>query len=602
MTQQEALDVLNKKSRLKDKRFKDRQKKWEDVYYGISLHTTGACPYFQLPMTRGYYYPHGWVCNEYQVLFDYHLMNKHPNEKEESRWYRYSIYRPLTKAPFTRAIQVLSGALFQDSNYSVIIPDKKDEEYINSNIFHGHDLMGYFANVGIKHIIEDPNGLFVRMPVKPWDEQESDRVEVGVFFVQSRHIILLNEDVLFYKDENDYAYLIDKQAIWRFRQGEDKKWVLADNEGYYSHMLGYLPITVAGGEWNTHGYYDSYMDNAKALCDDFISSYSSAQVVDKEASHPFIQVVQTDCPDCQATGWIAGVCRTCDMGADLCKCEGEDYLRFGKRKCGSCGGRGTQSRNPMDWIVVPKEDADKNVDYLKYISPDIGINKHHREVVKELYEQILQSLHLYRTDKAESGAAKAIDQEWLYQFLSKVSNHVFDKVVSDTIRDFIAYRNVRSGEDGVVRPFVYDFTIIKPNQFNIKTPNDLLEDYKQGKEAGLPLVLRDRMAQDFADKAYWGDSILQKKLAVQSAIDPNYAYSIEELASLQVMGAIVREDAIYTVMLPKYLNQIIEDKGKPWFLQATPEDIKKEVDALMPKPNPLTDGLPPSEERTEVIV
>ena len=69
-------------------------------------------------------------------------------------------------------------------------------------------------------------------------------------------------------------------------------------------MFGRLPVTIAGGDWNTQegGFYESYFDKAKAIADEFISSYSAAQMVDKEASHPFIVAAQEDCPDCNGTG------------------------------------------------------------------------------------------------------------------------------------------------------------------------------------------------------------------------------------------------------------------------------------------------------------
>lgn len=597
MTVNEALDLLNNRAKVKDKILKGKLKKWTDVYYGISLHTTGACPYFIKPDGIGKHFPPGYISEHYQLLFDYRLMNKHPNEMPESRWYRYSIYRPLTKSPFSRAIQVLSGAIFQDSNYSIEIPDEKDRDYLYSNVFYGNDLIGYLSSMGIKHIIEDPNGFFIRMPSKPMYEQTGERIEVGIYFVNTKDLVWISENDLLYKTGDClHAYYVDKQSIWRFTLNEKGQYEVTpeDSEGYYAHMLGYLPITVAGGEWNTHGYYDSYMDNAKALCDEFVSTFSAAQVVDKEASHPFIVAAQDDCLDCNGLGKTS-ICNDCRLDKDHCHCSSTDYTRFSMGACSTCGGSGTQSKNPMQWIRVPREDLTNKVDHIKFVSPDIGINKHHREVIDKLTEQILQSLHLYRTDKAESGEAKAIDQEWLYQFLMKISNHIFDKIIYDTIRDIIAYRNV-SSEGGVLRPAVYDFTIIKPNQFRIKTATDLLEEYKTGQESGLPVIIRDRMVQDFTDKSYWGDNVLIKKSAVSSALDPNYTRTVDELMSLATIGAITLDEVKFTQKLPLYLNRVIEDKGEKWFIAADIVEIQKLIDTYKPKPNGLINGLSQGEE------
>lgn len=598
---QTALDIVNTPSKA-NKRTKQKLDKFRNIYYDISLHTTGTCPWFMPLFGGSRVYPSEYICEEYQWRFNNRLMNRHPNEPEESRWYRYSIYRPLTKAPFNRAMQVISGAIFQDSNYHITIEDKADSEYIWGNNFHGSDLIGYMANIGFRHIVEDPNGFFIRMPDKPYSEQNGERVTVKIHFINTRDIIDYGEDyVVFKMPDTDYCFYVDTQTIWRFtNKAGTKQFFIApeDSAGYYAHLFGYLPITVAGGEWNTHGFYDSYLDNARALCDEFVSTFSAAQVVDKEASHPYIQSVQPDCPDCAGIGTI-NLCKSCKATKEDCNCDG-GYTNFYPSKCGKCGGSGSQSRNPMQWINIPKEDADKNVDYIKYISPEIGINAHHREVVKHLEEQILQALHLYRTDKAESGEAKAIDQEWLYQFLTRICNHVFDNIIYDTIRDILAYRNV-SVKDGVLSPAVMPFTIIKPNQFRIKTASDLLEELKVGKESGISMVLRGRMEQDFADKAYAGDEITRRKVWVTAQIDPCANYTIGEMLSLRTMGAISLEDVTFSQRMPMLLNKAIDDKGERWFLTAAPDDVETQLRTYLPKPNDLINGLQQGSTRVDII-
>lgn len=300
MQPNDILAILNKTVRITREHTEALQRK-RDVYYGMSLHTTGACPAFRDLAGGGMIYPQGYYGPEYQRLFDKHLLSRHPRESDATRNWRFSQYRPLTKAPFAQVSEIITGAIFQDSNYTIELQNPADETYIWGNHFCGQDIVNYFAKHGYKNMIEDPNGVLLRVPKYAWYEQWDDRIAVDIWFVHTKDMVLhTDDDLVFLRD--GYAWWVDKQTIWRFAYKPEKQQyyiTAADSKGYYAHMLGRLPVSVAGGEWNTQGYYDSFYSKAKAAADDFVSAYSAAQLVDKEASHPFIVEASTDCPDCK---------------------------------------------------------------------------------------------------------------------------------------------------------------------------------------------------------------------------------------------------------------------------------------------------------------
>lgn len=573
----EVLKLLNGDKKL-DKKQKEKLDQWRGVYYGISLHTTGACPAFKDLATGRQITPSSYYGKEYQNLFDTHLMSRHPREDDDTRSWRYSQYRPLTKAPFGQIINVIAGTIFQDSNYSIEIPDTKDREYIWGNNFNGYDLCGYFANIGIKYMCEDPNGLFVRLPTAPNYEQKGEKVNVKIEFASTKNIVLFDDENLVFKNECEgYAYYLDLNTIWRFNyNSETKKYSLSgeDVNGYYAHMMGKLPVTVAGGIWNSQGFYDSFLDNAKAIADDFIATYSGFQMVDKEASHPFIIAQNEACGTCNGT-------RTEQI--DCISCGGENYEdctscnHTGRRlvSCSDCKGTGKTNVHPGKWMLLEHDELKEGG--VRIVSPDISINKHHKEKVEYLMEIMLKALHLYDTDKSESGNAKAIDQERLYKFISAISNHIFDKLITDSIYDTVSYRNVSVISNGVV-PAKYPLSIIKPTQFQIETAADLLDKYKVSSESNMPLLIRQKIAEDFVDKAYSGDAVMKKKMSVVNALDTLSVYGADEILSLQAAMAITTEDAIFNRMLPKWLNEIIQDKDEQWFVKSPIAEIQKLVD------------------------
>ena len=558
MQPNEVLAILNKTVKLSREMTESLQRK-RDVYYGISLHTTGACPAFRDLSGGGTIYPQGYYGPEYQRLFDKHLLSRHPRENDATRNWRFSQYRPLTKAPFAQITEIITGAIFQDSNYDLNLQDAQDEQYIWGNHFGGHDIVGYFCNVAFRNMVEDPNGILLRIPALPGYAQTDDKLQVDIWFVNTKDIVLLTQDDFVFL-RNGYAWWVDKQTIWRFSyKPEEKKYYLSqeDAHGYYAHMLGRLPISIAGGVWNTQGYYDSYYSKAKAAADDFISAYSAAQLVDKEASHPFIVEASTDCPDCRGLGQVQQDCDSCPNGVELVS-------------CGSCHGSGQISRNPGQHIIVP-QDKLKDGSPIQIVNPDVSINSHHRDVCAQVMSLIIEALHLQKTEEAQSGVAKAIDQERLYKFISNISNHVFDKLITDTLRDIIAYRNAGAVARAVY-PVEYPFRVLKPTQFRIKTSADLLNEYATGKQAGMPVFIRRRMALDFVDKQYSGDALMKKKAQLITQLDSLSVLSIDEITAMRNAGVVSDAELQYSRKLPAAIDALIRDKGEYWFLN-TPNDV-----------------------------
>lgn len=568
MQLKEVLAILNKTAKLPQP-MTERLQRWRNVYYGISLHTTGACPRFRDLSTGRMVYPANYHGEEYQYIFDNYLMSRHPRESEATRNWRFSQYKPLTKAPFGQITGVVQGAIFQDANYTLELTDPQDHAYVWQNRFSGYDIIGYLSNIGLKNIIEDPNGVFLRIPSAPFYEQTSDKVEVDIWFVNTKDMLwFTQDDLIFLRD--GFAYWVDKETVWRFSyKAQDKKYYLAkeDAQGYYAHMMGRLPITIAGGEWNTKGYFDSYFSKAKAAADDFISAYSAAQLVDKEASHPFIVEASTDCPDCDGRGQVQHECESCPSGIELVDCH-------------SCSGSGQISRNPGQRIIVPQEQM-KDGAPIQVINPDVSINTHHREVCKQIMELIAEALHLQRTDAAQSGVAKAIDQERLYKLISAISNDLFDKVLTDSLQDILTYRNSTGlGE--------HTFRIVKPTQFQIKTSADLLAEYNEGTKANMPAFIRQRMALDYIDKQYSGDAVMKRKAELITRMDELSLMSTLELLDLRSANAVTEEAMLYSRKLPIAIDKLIHERGEQWFLHTKDTELEAAIDEVLTDLNTST--------------
>src|SRR5690606_22526512 len=116
---------------------------------------------------------------------------------------------------FGQITEVVTGAIFQDSNYTLDVTDEKDRAYIWGHRFSGYDITGYFANIGFRNMVEDPNGVFLRMPAKPFYEQGDDKLEVDIWFVNTKDMVWFSKSDIIFK-RGGYAWWVNAHTSWRF--------------------------------------------------------------------------------------------------------------------------------------------------------------------------------------------------------------------------------------------------------------------------------------------------------------------------------------------------------------------------------------------------
>lgn len=560
---QGIIDLINDNKFKADKRIVN----WRKVFYGMSLHIRGIRPAF-IDMryeTRPRVTPDYLWCGEYQEIFELYLFSRHPREEEVTRNWRLSQYKPLTKQPFQRAIEVITGAIFQDSGYRIDIPDETDREYIWGNNFEGRDLPSYIVH-SFQNICEDPNGVFLVIPEHSITEL-GEEVEPELKFINSRYILWHTDDEIIYED-GDLRWAVNKFGYFRFRK-EGKVYVNIDPQGYYyAHMLTKVPVITAGGTWNTQGYFDSWLDAAKPLADEFIGAKSAEQLVNKEASHPFIIEVDSECPECHGAKQVS----------IQCDCEGAGCIRCndGYRliNCGTCKGAGVISHNPGQRILAPAQDMSSNL--VQIVNPDVSINQFHVDNNKDMENKILAALHLHFIDQAQSGVAKSKDMETRYQFISRISNDIFDRLIPDMLDHILGLRNV-AVIDGTVRPSTPSYTIVKPSDFQIKTSYDLLEEMKAGQDSKIPSYQLAALLEDYTDKQFAGNEILKKKTKIINQMDVLAVTTIGDMQIMVMNNYASDRDAQLHVQLPRILDKIIRDKGEDWFLSAPFDTIEQQA-------------------------
>lgn len=556
LTIQAALQLIN------DKKPKEHETdwlcRWRDVYYGMSLHIDGARPQYvaHIPGSGDKVVtPPNWFGERYQEIFDVSIFNRHPRESIYARNWRMSVYRAFTQDPFLRIIQVVRGTIFQDGNYSITVEDKADNEYIWGPNFDGNSLVGYVSK-HFQGIAEDPNALFVVVPSAPWYETRGAEVKPTIHFVHTKDIVYISSDEIIYK-RGGLIWLVNKVAIFRFRptDKEGREWVLYDaGNGYYGHNLGRVPYHFAGGQWNSQGFYESWFSAGKNIADDYAGTKSASQMADKEVSHPYVQIGQTDCPDCKGGGQMQ-YCNSCNHNDLVCRCTGDptDTTRYRLGACHKCGGSGRINLNPGEYLQVPLKDMDK--DFVKLVNPDVDINRYHADNARQLFKDLIASLHLYQLDQAQSGEAKKIDLEPRYNFFVTVSNDLFDRLIRGLLVDILAYRNVRQTPLGLA-PAVPPFTMVKPASFKIQTEGELLALFEAAKTSKMPVATQQIHLLDYIDKRYGNNDQLQRQTEIMLYVDPLALFDAAEIEQMVTAGAADQRDWKFHIQFPRLITKL----------------------------------------------
>lgn len=561
---------------------------WRNIYYRMSIHTTGTCPRFRpLRWDRqgGYVLdnalttPAWWISEAYDEIFDTHLLNRYPREPEELRQYRKSVYRPYQAAPLLEAITSLQASIFGESKWGLSISDKADEDYIYGKNFDGKTFVGYFEWM-FKAICEDPNSIFFVVP--KYDRKNTgEKVEPKIMHVPTTEILYITDtEVVFFEpfQDRNYAWWVTETGYFQFKKDGEKGYtpVYGERDGYYAHLLNRMPIHFAGGIWNTLRYYDSYLKPAQAYCDDFVSAHSDVQMVNKEACFPFIQMVQTDCPSCNGHKQIQW-CNSCHHSAATCSCESE-IADISKVSCPKCDGAGYQmSFNPGQRVAVPKEQADQEL--IKIINFDVNINKHLQDTANQIKEGIRASLHQQFIDEAQSGKAKEIDREAEYLYRSMVSNGIWaliDKVLTDVLS--LRHMNIVGGKKVVKLP---KYELTKPTDFALKTEFDLLSEMKEATTAKMPEFVVKKQVEAYVDKVYGSSDVMVKKTAIINEMDAYAVTPMMDKSAMYSSGSITPEQFALSNNLPTMLDTVIRNKTSNWFVNASYDEIQSELQPLI---------------------
>jgi len=489
----------------------------------VQIHSTGARP--------SYYSQNLLVVPEtyqqkFDMMFKQRLLNRHPNEADGHYNWRLSVYAPVAKELFDKFLNMCKGSILQPNNFS-INADEATMQYLSDTKIH-HELSEM-----IEFIMENPYGYFA--VIIEGEREMNEEPEPEMVCIPAENILMRDKDSVAFTYEGNIYYLNEfiQAEITNIKTGEYIE---------YQHNFDDTPC------WK---YHNSFMQPFQFWADLLVRNMNDDEAVTKHYSYPKIQQVLSECPTC------LGQKRILDTTAPPLE-NGAPVLR----ECTSCRGSGYITNNPGDYITVAEETIQRNggtmPDYVRFITPDIGIPEFHLKRWQVFYQRTEQSLFLRPVNEGvQSGEAKQEDRKDQYIFLQSISNFLFEQVEKG-LKYISMYVNV-SNEPGPI-------SVVMPKQFDLMSDSDLVNEFADlQKKTDDPQTLGELNLA--VNNKVFRDNSLQKRISdVLYFADTLYGISGEALKMKYLSGIYTDAEKILHEKGYKLLVNMARDMGEEAFL------------------------------------
>ena len=115
--------------------------KWQLNYLLMTLHTRAIMPsHEKINLLRGVWHKSTY---EYDQIFESRIFNRHPNTTHERYEWQKSIYQPLSKFYFDKAIARLKGVISKD--FYIQVANEATNEALSQKRFAGYNFNVFFT-------------------------------------------------------------------------------------------------------------------------------------------------------------------------------------------------------------------------------------------------------------------------------------------------------------------------------------------------------------------------------------------------------------------------------------------------------------------------
>lgn len=498
-----------------------------------------------------------------------------PREDPEIRNYRLESYEPTTKSTAEKGVS-LTNKIFNPKLYGIQPADGEAGELlfnysmVEYPVF--NSIVNFLSEYGLKKTLGDPNGIFLVEPyVNPASATErimpyvqcygSDTIHLagdGYFLVFIRY--QESEDK---KEKRWYYKYVDRSAIYNFYLGttNTKDFYLVE-ESLYPHNFEQVPAWPLGGTYNQKaGHY-----KGETLFESFffpaVPFWNKAICAESDLDGAFISHLHPQkwevADECEFVMHSDGMDYACQGGYIY-----NPKVKGGKSVCGNCGGTGRKSvKGPYQTYQVTRDKlSDPNGNTLNqppagYIDVPTEATKMLDERVDKLLEKGLSALNMDIINKIgnnQSGEAKAYDRTELFDFLGKVRDLFYDKHLKNIFYFFARYMFINQ-DTANIEP-----TVIKPNDFDIFTTQELTDQLKVAKDSMMNPSYQRVKQMDVQNKEFQQHPELLQGLNLIVELDPFAEISQADIDLMLASSTASKTDVIIHNNINAFVRRALEE-------------------------------------------
>jgi hypothetical protein len=527
-----------------------------------------------------------------------------PREEAETKAYRLAIYQPTTKATAEKAVSIVSK-IFNPSLYSIQwksnnTSSEKLMKYSMENYPEYNSVTAFIQQTVIKKMLADPNAVLA-VTLANYEITDADRPEPIAVVYGSANVWYQDRNTfLIFKRKEDYQSLqghskhpkyffclYDTEKILEFSAQQitgDKVEIIEIAK--YVHNFGEVPVWHLRGvpEAMDNGviYYKSFFEAAVPFWNKAITHESDLDGAYINHLHPIRAELAEECDYIQqGQRCKQGNLTFPDGKTGTCpSCHGSGYrsvkspygvYQYNKDKL---SGEGASSLTPVQYITVPTEPTamlEARVAALR----ESGLNALNMDILNKIGEN-------------QSGVAKVIDRDELYDFLYRISTVCFDIHLANI---FYYFNKFMFGISDKSKSNENLPEINKPVQFDISSALELMEEMKAAKDAGVDTQFLRQSQKMVNDKKFASSPDIKAKLDLMLDLDPAPQMDLESITLAVDKGLLPKQYAVIHVNIEYFVDRaMIENKG---FATLTKEKkmelLTKYAEELMEEMKPVLD-------------
>lgn len=457
-----------------------------------------------------------------------------PNEQQDIKDYRLSVYEPVTQSLSEKVINV-TNKIFNPRLYSFVFPETQGEDTLETYLFEEYpfyrSVMNFISETFTTKDYSDPNACIAIIP-QDFEIMDTERFEPVpviydsdkvVDFVEGDYYTMLNGDTVEVYTKTEINHYIKNT-----KQGKET-W---ENVFNYVHDFGKVPVFRIGGiiKGETAPYYfESFIRGILPHWNQVVSLTSDAQAA--YVNHLFMEKWEY-ATDCDADGCNGGTVQTTILNG-----KSEEIASV---KCTNCSGTGKISRSPYGIHTINRDainpDAPLPTPPAGYIDKSIDIIDKVEDRIAKEETRGLASINfeiVQMVGEDQSGVAKTVDREELNAFLSRYSRHVFRYVLPNIIENTALWREVASDNKDVTAllPIIND-----PKNFNVLTIDRLTQEYTAATNANVSSPYLMHLENEIVDAKFANNEDARKRNKAIINLNPYAGKSTDDVLTFKSMG------------------------------------------------------------------